>query len=79
MDCCSELCFVLKGEVKKLTQTVVVTVVATDLAELMSPAAVTATYPRFLQTPSNHSCSQLYLHSVTASVFSHMDCVHMDE
>lgn len=44
MDCCSKLCFVLKGKVKKLTQTVVVTVVATDRAELMSPAAVTATY-----------------------------------
>lgn len=35
MDCCSELCFVSKVKVKKLTQKVVVAKVAkiTDLAE----------------------------------------------
>lgn len=77
-DCCSELCFVSKGKVKKLTQKADVATVAkiTDLAELMSPAAVTET--SFLQTPSNHSCSQLRLLSLTSSMLSEMDCVHMD-
>lgn len=78
MDCCSELCFVSKGKVENLTQKAVVATVAkfTDPAELMSPAAVTET--PFLQTPSNHSCPQLHLHSVASSIFSEMDCVHMD-